>query len=94
MIVSGSDDGTVRLWDRHGRAIGHPAKGHNAISSAAISPDGTTLVVGDKTGNLTVRRFSIEIFLHEACDWMRYHRALTSPETETEKRAAKVAKSF
>jgi WD40 repeat protein len=94
MIVSGSDDGTVRLWDGHGRAVGKPSKGHEPITSAAISPDGTTLVVGDEAGNVMVRRFSIEIFLREACDWMRYHRALTSPETDIEKRAAKVAQSF
>lgn len=94
MIVSGSDDGTVRLWDRHGRPVGQPSTGHGPITSAAISPDGTTLVIGDKAGNVTVRRFSIEIFLQEACDWMRYHRALTSPETETEKRAAEIAKSI
>ncbi len=95
MIVSGSDDGTVRLWDAHGRPVGNPSKGYlDKITSAAISPDGTTLVVGDKAGNVIVRRFSIEIFLREACDWMRYHRALTSPETDTEKRAAKVAQAL
>jgi WD40 repeat protein/energy-coupling factor transporter ATP-binding protein EcfA2 len=94
MIVSGSDDGTVRLWDGHGRPVGQPSKGHEPISSAAISPDGTTLVVGDKAGNVMVRRFSIDIFLQEACDWLRYHRALRSPETVNEKRAAEIARSL
>jgi WD40 repeat protein len=94
MIVSGSDDGTVRLWDGHGRPVGQPSKGHEPITSAAISPDGTTLVVGDSAGNVFVRQFSIDIFLREACDWMRYHRAFTSPETETEKRAAEIARSL
>ena len=95
MIVSGSDDGTMRLWDAHGRPIGKPSNGSNAkITAAAISPDGTTLVVGDRAGNVMVRRFSIEIFLREACDWIRYHRALISPETENEKRAAEIAKSL
>ncbi len=74
--------------------IGKPLKGHDAITSAAISPDGTTLIVGDRAGNVMVRRFSIEIFLREACDWMRYHRALISPETEKEKRAAEIARSL
>ena len=95
MILSGSDDGSVRLWSAQGRSIGKPLKGHHhKITSAAISSDGTTLVVGDEAGNVMVRRFSIEIFLREACDWMRYHRALISPETEKEKQAAEIARSL
>jgi len=94
MIVSGANDGTVRLWDGHGRPIGRPSKGHDPITSVAISPDGTTLLVGDRAGNVMVRQFSIDIFLREACDWLRYHRALTSPETVKEKRAAEIARSL
>ena len=93
-IVSAADDGTVRLWDRHGKPIGHPFIGHAAITSVALSPDGNTLVSGDKAGNVMVRQIGIETFLRKACDWMRYHRGITSPETDKEKRAAKVAKSF
>jgi WD40 repeat protein len=94
MIVSGAKDGTVRLWDGHGRPIGRPAEGPDPITSVAISPDGTTLVVGDSAGNVKVRQFSIDMFLWEACDWLRYHRALTSPETVKEKQAAKIAMSL
>ncbi|HEX3228416.1 MAG TPA: hypothetical protein VHQ95_05590 [Pyrinomonadaceae bacterium] len=91
MIVSGAKDGTVRLWDGHGRPIGRPSEGPDPITSVAISPDGTTLVVGDSAGNVKVRQFSIDMFLWEACDWLRYHRALTSPETVKEKQAANIA---
>jgi len=93
MIVSGAGDGTVRLWDGHGRPIGRPTQGPDPITSVAISPDGTTLVIGDRAGNVKVRQFSIDIFLRESVDWLRYHRALTSPETVKEKRAAKLAQS-
>jgi WD40 repeat protein/energy-coupling factor transporter ATP-binding protein EcfA2 len=51
-IVSGGDDGTVRLWDRQGNAIAQPWRGHqNAVKSVAFSPDGQTIVTGsfDKT---------------------------------------------
>ncbi len=94
MIVSGASDGTARLWDAHGRPIGRPTAGPDPITSVAISPDGTTLVIGDRAGNVKVRQFSIDIFLREACDWMRYHRALTLPETVKEKRAAQIALSL
>ncbi|KAH6696713.1 WD40-repeat-containing domain protein [Leptodontidium sp. MPI-SDFR-AT-0119] len=47
-IVSGSDDGTVRLWDA---ATGHQVlpilEGHiSGVSSVAFSPDGTQIVSG------------------------------------------------
>ena len=41
-----------------------------------------------------LRQFSIDLFLREACEWMRYHRALTAPETPKEKRAAQIAQSL
>lgn len=83
----------MRLWDRVADPSGRPSEGPDPITSAAIGPDGTTLVVGDRAGNVKVRQFSIDLFLREACDWMRHHRALTSPETEKEKRA-KIAMSL
>jgi WD40 repeat protein len=53
-IVSGGDDGTVRLWDRSGQALGAPLEGHgDSVSSVAFSPDGETIVSGG--GNGTVR---------------------------------------
>lgn len=94
MIVSGDDLGRVRLWDLHGKPIGHPFNGRDPITSVALSPDGNTLVIGDRAGNVMVRQIGIDTFLREACDWLRYHRALRSPETDKENHAAKVAASL
>ena len=52
-IVSGSDDGTIRVWDAEtGEVVAGPFNGHSdLVSSVAFSPDGHRIVSGsyDKT---------------------------------------------
>ncbi|MEA5449321.1 AAA family ATPase [Leptolyngbya sp. CCNP1308] len=52
-LVSGSSDGTVRLWDRSGQLIGEPFVGHQTrVTSVGFSPDGQTLVSGGSDGTV------------------------------------------
>jgi WD40 repeat protein len=52
LLLSGSDDRTVKLWDLHtGRCLANvPIDG--SPTGAAITPDGTSAVIGDKAGNI------------------------------------------
>jgi DNA-binding beta-propeller fold protein YncE len=55
MIVTGSNDKTVRLWNLQGKLISQPLQGHEgAVNSVAFSPDGQMIVTGsdDKTVRL------------------------------------------
>ena len=61
-LASGSDDGTVRLWDvtdpAHPRTLSQPLTGSGtAVDSVAFSPDGHTLASGSDDG--TVRLWDV-----------------------------------
>ncbi len=53
VIVSGDENGVVRLWDREGRPIGQPAKEHyGRVASVAISSNGQIIVSGGSDGKV------------------------------------------
>jgi WD40 repeat protein len=59
MIVSGSRDKTVRLWDIKGNPIAQPFRGHeSSVYSVAFSPNGQMIVSG--SDDRTVRLWDIE----------------------------------
>jgi WD40 repeat protein len=53
-LVSGSDDGTVRLWDVAARTqIGKPLAGHkDGVRTVAFSPDRKALATGGVDGRI------------------------------------------
>jgi WD40 repeat protein len=52
-IVSGGEDGTVRLWTLDGQPIGEPMLANNdQIRSVAVSPDQQTIVSGSADGSI------------------------------------------
>jgi WD40 repeat protein len=54
-FLSGDKDGTVRIWDRSGKPIGAPLKGHQGVvNSVAISTDGQTMVSGGQDGTVRI----------------------------------------
>ncbi len=54
-FLSGDKDGTVRIWDRAGKSIGTPLKGHKGVvNSVAISADGQTIVSGGQDGTVRI----------------------------------------
>jgi WD40 repeat protein len=58
-IVSGSQDGTVRLWKLDGTPAGFDFMGNgNPITSVAFSPDGLSIVSGSQDG--TVRLWNLD----------------------------------
>ncbi|MDZ8070429.1 MAG: caspase family protein [Nostoc sp. DedQUE08] len=58
-IVSGGDDGTVRLWNIQGDSVADPFRGHQGfVRSVTFSPDGQKIVSSGEDG--TVRLWDIQ----------------------------------
>jgi tetratricopeptide (TPR) repeat protein len=95
-IVSGSRDGTLRLWTRQGEPIGEPLRGHqDSVGAVAFSPDGETIVSG--SGDNTLRLWNggdWKNWLQMACNKLQYHPVLVAPETDTARDAGKTCQKY
>jgi hypothetical protein len=90
-LVSGSWDNSLRLWDASsGKQLGPPLQGHtDVVNSVAFSPDGRRIVSGSYDNSLRLwRDSSPEGYLALACERLRYHPLLHSPEQAASELAA------
>lgn len=56
-LVSGSADGTVRLWLTTTGEVLHTLLGHSKdVNSIALDPDGKTIVSGSRDGTIKIWR--------------------------------------
>jgi tetratricopeptide (TPR) repeat protein len=70
MIVSGSDDKTIRLWSLDGSPIGVPFAGHTSwVNSVAFSPDGQMIVSGSVDNTIRLWKFvGWRTWLQQCCE--------------------------
>jgi WD40 repeat protein len=57
LVLTGSDDGTVRVWRRDGTPIRTLFRG-GPVTAASFSPDGRLVLTGSRDGTAAVRRLS------------------------------------
>ena len=50
--ISGSDDNTLKVWDLSSRKVIASFTGDSYINCCAVTPDGVTIVAGEKSGRL------------------------------------------
>jgi WD40 repeat protein len=71
-LASGSDDGTVRLWDvtdpAHPSQLGQPLTGSTvAVDSVAFSPGGHTLASGSDDGTTRLWNLNVGTAIDRIC---------------------------
>ena len=95
-IISGSDDKTGRLWDLQGNPIAQPFREHtDEVNAVAFSPDGQYIVSGswDQTVRLW-RGGTLETWLQIACNRLRGHSVLVTPETDRAQVASQTCQKY
>ena len=85
-IVSGGEDGTVRLWDATSRkAIVEPLHGHKKwVYSVEVNADGTRIVTAGKYGTVRVWDPTWTDPIRMACQSLRTHQSLAAPSNDVE----------
>ncbi|MBQ2387231.1 MAG: hypothetical protein II300_08135, partial [Bacteroidales bacterium] len=54
-IISGSDDGTIKIWDANTGKYLKTLEGHSDwVNSVAYSPDGTKIISGSDDGTIKI----------------------------------------
>ncbi|WP_246559554.1 WD40 repeat domain-containing protein, partial [Leptothoe kymatousa] len=93
-IVSGSDDNTLRLWDREGNPIGEPLQGHSGwVYAVAFSPEGDRIVSGSFDQTLRLwDRMRWQNWLQDACMRLLGHSDLRQQNNETVQRACELCR--
>jgi len=95
LIVSGSGDKTVRLWDIEGNPVGQPFQGHESyVNSVAFSPDGKLIVSGSHDKTVRLWRGGWRAWLEVCCNRLRYHPVFKNPQTEVEKQACETCQKY
>ena len=84
-IVSGSEDKTLKLWNRDGREP-QTFKGHQeSISSVAISADGQTIVSGSADRTIKLWSLNVDNLMALGCDWIRDYLSNSKQAIESDK---------
>ncbi|WP_414588768.1 WD40 repeat domain-containing protein, partial [Scytonema sp. PCC 10023] len=80
-IVSGGDDGTVRLWDTQGKQVAELRGHQDYVISVAISTDNQRVVSGGSDGTVRLWDIRLESWLKAGCKQLQDLLVSKEPKT-------------
>jgi WD40 repeat protein len=82
-IVSGSADGSLRLWNLRGDPVSEPIEGHQgSVWAVTMHPDGQTCYSGGEDGTVRVWTVGWRAWLALAAERLRHHPAIVESDSE------------
>jgi WD40 repeat protein len=84
-IATGSDDGTVKLWNLEGKEI----QTFNSSFSAAFSPDGKALAVGDGN-NVVLLNLDLDDLTAKGCNWLHDYLTYNPNATDADRAMCRI----
>ena len=85
-LVSGSADGTVRIWDVASGECQRVWNGHtNWVATVDYSPDGKTIASGSRDGNVILWNLDLDDLMAKGCAWLHDY-LVNNPNATDEER--------
>ena len=84
IILTGSNDGSVRLWNRQGRVIQTFLAHTRSVSAVKLLPDNKTMLTQSTDGKAKLYNFELNHTLGVGCDWLNDFIQDNSPDLPEE----------
>ncbi|NJR49835.1 MAG: hypothetical protein HC780_09980 [Leptolyngbyaceae cyanobacterium CSU_1_3] len=93
-IVTGSWDGTVRLWALSGQQVAEMERHQGAVYSMSFSPDGKFIATAGNDGKIHVQSIeTLDQLLNRGCIWLQDYLRYSPDASDDDRKRCKISAS-